>query len=422
VVRKHLQSLFETFYFIRARSWLLTICLAAFLMSSGMGLTNPILSLYVQSFTTSASLVGFFFTTFALGRVLVTIPVSVLSDKLGRKVPIITGALIEALGSLGVAIAPDYNLLIITRLLQGVGSGLFTTGLFLVVADLSATEERGRINSLFQGSILLGLTVSPAFGGLLADMFGIRVPLVGVAALALIAGFLIIFRFPDHLGKSNLHVSSVRHHPDTKDRSFPIFALFRDRNFSLITSVAFLIFVVRAGARDTLMPLLGYNELGLDITAIGLLFTLIALFNLFAIPIAGMLSDSRGRKPVIIIGLLITGIALGLIGMSEVYLIFLFGALLLGVGKGFGEPISVVYMTDISSPRRYGTAFGVFLTMRDSGLMLGPVLLGWLADLYGLRLPFLLNALLLVGMTLVFALLASETLRRRKSEAVEGSD
>jgi MFS family permease len=86
--------------------------------------------------------------------------------------------------------------------------------------------------------------------------------------------------------------------------------------------------------------------------------------------------------------------------------------LILGAGKGFGEPTTVVYVTDVSPSKRYGTSFGLFLTLRDLGLLVGPVVLGKLADLVNLRFPLYANALSMLVLTLVFGFLAAETLKK----------
>jgi MFS transporter, DHA1 family, multidrug resistance protein len=418
-VKSYVRAAAEALRDLRSRRWLLVICLAAFLTSAGMGLTNPILSLYAQGFGISTALVGFFITTYAIGRVLVTIPAGRAADRWGRKVPMVIGAILATLGSLALAMATEYTQLVLARLLQGIGSGIYMSAAFLVVADLSAPAERGKLASIFQGSILLGLTVSPSIGGLLADMIDIRAPLYGHAFLALIVAVLILGWFPKQWGQLNVAAPERDESADQDEEPPPqpdtmaapvTRELLLDRNFLLIALSGFLIFVARAGSRDTLMPLIGNQELGLDTTALGLIFTLIALLNLVMIPLAGIVSDSLGRKPAVLLGLMLNALALFAIGMSSSYEWFLLGALLMGAGKGFGEPSSIVYVTDISPTGRYGTAFGLFLTMRDMGLFVGPLLLSWIADLGGLRLPFIVNGLAMVATAALFALVARETL------------
>lgn len=397
-----------TVHTLRSHSWLPIVCLAGFLSSSGMGLTNPVLSLYANDFGVSTSLVGFFITTFAVGRVLATIPAGRAADRWGRRKLLLLGAVILSTSSFALASATTFLQLLMFRLLQGVGSALYMSSALLVVADRASPSERGRSNAFFQGSILLGLTISPAIGGLLATSFGIRAPFYGHALLSIV-----IILFAWRWFPSSHRMQPVQAATQSGDVTAPVESitarLLSDRNFLLISLAAFMIFIARAGSRDTVLPLLSKEALALSAAALGFLFTLIGLLNLLAIPLAGWVTDRFGRKPAVVLGLALTAVSLGILAIASSYTWFVFGALLLGMGKGFGEPSSIVYVTDITLRGSFGRSFGLFLTLRDLGLFIGPVLLGWLADYFNLRLPLIINSSALIVTALIFAFLAKET-------------
>lgn len=400
----------DTTHFIRVRKSLLLICLAAFLSSVGMGLTTPILSLYVSEFGVTTSLVGIFMTSFAVGRILVTFPGGRAADRRGGKGLMIGGAFLEAISTLWLAFAPSYPYLVIARLLQGVSSGLFMSAALIVIAELCEPEDRGRITSVFQASILLGLTVSPVIGGILASKFSLTTPILVSGMLALVVTYLVFWLIPD--GKQAASRSALPAHSDELIVGSSVREMLTDRNFVLITLAAFLVFFARSGSRDTLLPLLGQTAVNLKAAELGVIFSLISLFNLITIPLAGIGSDHLGRKPPIVIGLLLHGLSLFIIGMSASALSFLLGALILGIAKGFVEPTSVIYVADISPAGSRGAAFGLFLTLRDLGLLVGPVALSWIADLFDLRLPFFVNALAFLVVSMLFASVANETYRK----------
>jgi MFS family permease len=58
------------------------------------------------------------------------------------------------------------------------------------------------------------------------------------------------------------------------------------------------------------------------------------------------------------------------------------------------------------------TAMGMFRMLSDIGYVLGPIMLGWLADAYGMQTPLWTAAGLLIGVGILFALYAPETYRR----------
>lgn len=400
--------LLKNLAFLRAREWLLFLCLITILGDTGLGLTNPIVPLYAKSFGVSLTLVGFFITTFAIGRLCVNIPAGRAADRWGRLYVIMLGPFITGLAALGQAKAINFSLLLLFRFFQGAGSALYLTGGFLLIADLSLPDERGRTTSLFQGSSLLGLTVSPAFGGILANHFGLRAPFYVHAFIAFLVGLLIWRQFPKILNNYNPKLNQqAREH---FSRSSLNLGLFSDTNFLLIALVGFIIFVSRSGSRDTLLPLVGEKVIGLDIAKIGFIFTVVAALNLVTIPLAGVLSDKFGRKPLILLGLFLNGLGLGLVGIAISYSCYLFGVILMGAGKGFSETSSIVYVTDISQTDQYGATYGLFLTLRDLGLFFGPISLGWIADVTYLQLPLILNSVVMILIALLFGVGGKETL------------
>jgi len=95
-------------------------------------------------------------------------------------------------------------------------------------------------------------------------------------------------------------------------------------------------------------------------------------------PIGGRLSDGLGRKPVIVIGLLLCAAALPLIFRSESLATFVIVAPLLGLGIAAVTPVTNALIADLASARRLGAAMGVFGTIWDIGEAAGPIIAGFL--------------------------------------------
>ncbi len=407
----------------REQRRLLIVCVAAFVLSFGIGLTSPVVSLYAQSLGVSTSLVGVYITIFALGRILVTIPAGRAADRWGRRSLLGIGPLIIAVAALGQALAQSYVPLLAFRLLHGVGSALAMSAIYLSVADLTTPAERGRITGLFHTAILGGLTLGPAAGGVAAEFYGLTGPFYGTVVVSLLTGPFLWFYLPERTTPVVVDANDAPQPVAPSGKSSPprkADRLWADPNFALVALAGFIIFVARAGARDTILPLLGHDTLGMGTRELGIVFTSMAAMNLVAVPIAGQVADRLGRKPAIFIGLMFIAGSNLLLAVTTAHAWFVVGALVMGFGKGFSEPASMVYMTDISPAGRYGTSYGLFLTLRDVGLLLGPVILGRIADLSNLHLPLLVNAVATVVVGLLFVTLARETLHRgqlKKQEA-----
>ena len=91
---------------------------------------------------------------------------------------------------------------------------------------------------------------------------------------------------------------------------------------------------------------------------------------------------------------------------------FLLGSLVLALGQGIDGPAPAAYAVDIAPEEVRGLAMGLFRTSGDFGFVIGPPLLGLLADRSSLGWALAANALLVGLATLVFAVLARETAGR----------
>lgn len=174
----------------------------------------------------------------------------------------------------------------------------------------------------------------------------------------------------------------------------------------LLFSIVILLFCSFIGAVITVHPL--YLEQFVEHPAlVGLIAAISSFAGLtFSLPI-GTLSDREGRKPMLIV-------SFGLV--SVVLLAFfintrLYPLILLQIAFGvFMAPIWVVgeaFIKDISPTERRGEFRSFFGTFANAGLLIGPLIGGFLAGAFGIRSPYLFAAILLVvplNLILVFGM------------------
>jgi predicted MFS family arabinose efflux permease len=104
----------------------------------------------------SARLLSIFGLTFALGAPLT----QVLFGKLMRRTQVLAGMLVFGLGALIFAIAPDYRVLVVSRIVMGLGASLIGPVLVALGAELVAPQERGSAIA----TILLGVSMASMVG------------------------------------------------------------------------------------------------------------------------------------------------------------------------------------------------------------------------------------------------------------------
>ena len=124
-----------------------------------------------------------------------------ISDTRGRRFTLAVAISIYMAGSLVCAFAPDMLVLILGRILHGLGGGGLTSLGMVVLGDIAAPRDRGRYYAYFSLTYTTAGACGPALGGFLADhlhwsaIFWLNIPL-GLIALALTVSLL--RRLPRH--------------------------------------------------------------------------------------------------------------------------------------------------------------------------------------------------------------------------------
>lgn len=341
------------------------------LIMSGNGMVAPMLSIYAQQFGVSGTLIGMMITLFGVGRLLANVPAGILSERFGRRLFLCVGPALIAIGSVGAAIATDFEVLLAWRFVQGLGSGIYMTVSATVAVQVSKPGERGRTMALFQGCLLLGSSIGPAIGGFLAERFGFAAPFWAYAAVAVVALVLALttFREPP---------PAVAQHSTAGPAS--IGSLLKSPAFILLGIITFGIFFTRTAAMWLLIPLIGHDNFGLSVDVIGLALTIAAVANLAMLPIVGPIIDRVGARPITVVATVVTGLGLALIALASGEPIFWVAMVILGVAGGFNGPSVTSAMADLVPPNLYGPAMGMQRAAGDAGFILGPILVGLIYD------------------------------------------
>jgi len=387
---------------------ILSIYVPSFFIFLGMSIVSPILPLYAESFNVSYTMVSLAISMYAFGRFVVDLPVGVIADKFGRRPLMVVGTLILTVCSFLNASAPNFALFLLYRFIEGVGSAMWLTSRTTLLADILKPEERGRIMSYFQAFMLIGSAAGPTFGGIVADRWGISAPFYFYALAGGISLMLTWFLVKEPEG------ARASHHDDGPHFSTPMMRrLLTNRSFMMACLAAFTAFFLMTGIRGTMLPLYASSELGLDAEAIGTVISFATLMNLILTVPVGYGIDYFGRKPIIVVSILVAAVACAIFPFTTSYVTLAMCAVLLGVGTTGAQQAPLAMASDATIHEPHGLSMGVYRFFGDIGFVLGPIVLGVIADGYGLRLPFYcMSAIMIVngGLILIFA---RETFRRR---------
>jgi MFS transporter, DHA1 family, multidrug resistance protein len=383
---------------------LLTLSIIMFTNMMGFGMIVPIIPLYGRTFEVSTAMIGLLVTSFGVARLIFNLPAGRLADRIGRRKLLIAGPLISACGAALAFLAPSFWLLVGALSIQGIGSAIYATAAMTTLADISTEENRGRMMSLHQGSLLLGTSFGPSIGGLIGGTFGLQAVFLAAIVMYILVAILSFIRVQETLQTTG--GSGGRR--GRAGASASALALLMNVSFLAIALVSMMVFFTRTGGRATIVPLRGAEDLLMSATMIGALLTVAAILNVLALPIAGWGIDRFGRKKMIVPSTIISGGGVFIMAFAPSVPVMFLGIAIYGAGTGVAGPAPAAYVADLARGQNYGATLGLFRTMSDGGFVLGPILLGWIADLQGFSFALYVNAALLVVAGIAFGIFAKE--------------
>lgn len=376
----------------------------AFMIAIGYGLVAPTLPVFIRSFDVGITAASLVISVFALSR-LVFAPVSGrIVTRLGEVPVYLAGLGVVALTTGACAFATEYWHLLVLRGIGGIGSTCFTISAFSLLARLAPASRRGRASGAWATGFLLGNIAGPLVGGglvavsLRAPFLVYAVMLVGVIA---ISGPLLRGRTGEPAANGNDPVAPARFR-----------VAFGHRTYRAALTSAFANGWAVFGVRVALVPLLIVEVLGQPAAWAGVALAAFAAGNACTLLFSGRLADSRGRKPPVLVGLAVTGVATGALGFVTSPPVFLAVSLVAGLGSGLVNPPTQAAVADvIGSKARGGTVLAGFQMAADLGAIIGPIVAGALAELIGFGPSFVLTGAISL-LALAFWAGAPETLPR----------
>lgn len=364
---------------------LLVVALAVFTDMLIYGLVVPILPKYATSLGASQTAIGFLFSSYAITLFIATPIFGALSDKIGRKGPMLWGLLGLGTATILFAFADSFWLLVVARSLQGLAAAATWTAGLALLADLYPPDERGKVMGIALSGQAAGTLLGPTIGGWLYQLGDYQLPFLVAAGLAFIDGLLRLFLLKDVP------------HAKSEDSPSP-FKVLRNRQLLIITGVIIIGASVPSVLEPTL-PLHLQKVLSATPGVIGLLFAVPTLAYGLATPIIGTMSTRIGHIKAIIIGLIMVAIALPLVALPDMLWLQVCALAFLGISMGMVLAPCLPQLADISQKsgiNSYGITFALYNTAYSIGMMIGPIASSTIADAFGLTISYMTIAALVL--------------------------
>lgn len=299
-----------------------------------------------------------------------------LADAGRRRSMVLAGTSFYGLANVVYLLAGSIPLLVLGRLVQGVGVSCYSTAANAYVVDISPVKRRAEAVGFFSAAQALGLVLGPVIGFMLVDWSGFHHLFYftgGMAVLAFIASLFTKER-RDH-GQVGRRPWSLRTGIVAVD-ALPVGWMALCMGIGLGAITAFI--SIYAQSRGMQNP--------------GIYFMVQAMALLVSRTFAGRLADQAGRAIVIIPGVVLMMAALAILPLAHELTRFFLSAALFGIGFGAAQPATMALLFDRVRPEERGLATSTYFTGFDLGFLMGTIPMGVISQHWGFSLMWALSA------------------------------
>ncbi|WP_204180260.1 MULTISPECIES: MFS transporter [unclassified Staphylococcus] len=343
-----------------------------FLVYLCMYLLIVIIASYTKSeYHASDSMAGLVSGLFIIGSLIGRFITGKYVNKIGPKRILIIGLILLIITQLFYFIEGALAILMFTRLVNGIATGVTTTATGTIAAYATPQERKSEGISLFSLSLVIGAAIGPFFGLLLINTFPIQL-LFLLCLMCGIISFIISFFI-------KLNIDTTR---DIIKPQTTVSKKFNINNYIAKEALPVAIIMLLAGlSYSSILTFLQFfaQEINL-VTISSYFFIFYAIASLITRPIAGRMMDLKNENVIAypaFIFLILTFLTLSITNNS--WLLILAG-LLLGAGYGNISSCMQAIAIKVSPPAKYGIATSTYFIGLDLGLGFGPYILGFVTS------------------------------------------
>jgi EmrB/QacA subfamily drug resistance transporter len=401
--------------------WTLAIVSVALFMVTldNLVVTNALVSIR-EDLGASLEQLEWTVNAYTLSYAVFLLTAAALGDRLGRRAVFAAGLAIFTVSSAAAAMAPSTEALIAARAVQGLGGAVIMPLTLTLLSDAFASDKRGLALGIWSGVSGLGVALGPVVGGAVVEgfswhwIFWLNVP-IGIALVPVALALLTESRGPSRtldlpgvalassgllgvvfgivraqaLGWTSTTVLAsvgagvvllagfVAWELRTPAPMLPM-RFFRNRGFAATNGVSLAMFFGAFGSIFLLAQFFqvaqGYSPLEAGVRTLPW-----TAMPIFVAPVAGILSDRIGSRPLMAAGLSLQALALAYLAIvtapDVAYALLLPGFVMAGTGMALAFAPSANALLSSVRPSEVGQASGANNTIREVGGVLGVAVL-----------------------------------------------
>jgi multidrug resistance protein len=360
---------------------LVLVALVIFMDMAIYGLLIPVFPEYAPRLGVDESVIGVVFGIYAAMLLIFSIPMALLSDRVGRRPLIVAGMLLLALATALFGFSTTVEHLIVARTVQGISAAATWSAGLALLAETCDPARLGEKMGIALSAVGFGTVIGPVLGGLLFEYLGYTATFLIPAALVAAVG-LAVFAVP------------VRTCRQKRSGMLP--------PGSLLPLAACAVAVVAVagtyGIVDPYLPVHLHTAFLASPATIGLVFAVLAVAAILAQPVAGRIYDRYGgSRHLIGGGLILSAVAIVAAIQAPTLLLATAAVFVLGVALSCAlVPVMPLLARIYRSGGSQGAAYGIYNTFYSLGLAVGPFAGAALSGRWPLPVIFLLQAGVLV--------------------------
>ena len=380
------------------RTSILLFCVSTFFYWAALYLYVPILPVYAQSLGASLSMVGIVVASYALPQLLLRVPMGLWSDALGRRKPLVAaGVVMTLVGALGLGLAPTPLFLTVARTATGIGASVWV--LFSVYfVSFYPPENTGRAMGFINFVQSTALVVASLGGGIIAQALGSRQTFFGATLLGALSLFALL--------------------PASEPRP-SIRGTFTWRDFARVAANPHLLVVSAMGILLQFaqfatvfgfIPVYG-AKIGASNAELGILTMLATMAGAVSALAAPRVAERWGYAFTLLLGSMLMAVSLVAVPFITSVLVLDADQFVAGLGRGMLVTTLMTQSIQAVPSHQRATAMGIYQATYSVGMLLGPLISGFVADSQGLAVVFYLSA----AISLMIAVTAYLPIKSRPS-------
>jgi len=366
---------------VRDKGILLVLGFVGFVTSFGAHVVAVNLPVYAKQVGAGLALIGALIAVYDFAEIFAKPVFGWIADRRGLKATMLVGIAFFSLASLAYLFVPP-RMLIVIRFLQGLGAAALSITSAALVAEYFK-ERRGTAFGMYNALKGLGYILGPTIGG--AIVWKLNFSMIFVASFAAGAiAFCFSLLLPGTSARSELADDD-----DFSPRQI-IVALRQPRLAGWYGVIVVNMFMV--GILFGFLPIY-VNSLGYDQLKNGFVVAAATTSYLLIQPLAGYLADRVNPVWVVLVGLILSVLSIAVIPFTS-GTVLLCAVVMGGVGVGSVWTNTDTVVSNIAEERHLAATLGAAGSFKELGDMLGPLCIGVLSQFWGLRLGFLVCAIL----------------------------